>query len=148
MSCLDSFWCWSFLAESTIHDSENLPKLSYKQLCRDMELTLMNESAEHPLTLIELHVHLESSHFLGSKGTIENPTLVSAVLNARVVGYGGGNGDAEHVPLQFHYMEGFLDRCGECGRIFMLACVMYGLHSNAGSDPVDLNVNEAGMSCT
>ena len=50
-----------------------------------------------------------------------------------------GNGEAEHVPQQFHCKEGFLDQ------IFMLACVMYGLLGNAGIDLVDLDVNEAGM---
>ena len=97
LSCFDSCWYWSVLAESTILDSENLPKLSYKQLCRDMELTLMNESANFAFSLIELHEHLNSSRFLGSFGTIENPTLVSAILNDGVVGCGGGNGEAEHV---------------------------------------------------
>ena len=62
--------------------------LSHKQLCSDMELTLMNDSAEHVFCLIELHEHLESSHFPGFIGTIENPTLVSAILNERVVGCG------------------------------------------------------------
>ena len=79
LSCLDSCWNWSVLAESTLLDSENLPKLSYKQLCRDMELTLMYESAEHGFSLIGLHMHLNSLHFLGTFGTIENPTLVSAI---------------------------------------------------------------------
>ena len=89
-------------------------------------------------SLVELHEHLNSSHFPGSFGTIENPTLVSAVIHERVVGCGGGNGDAEHVPQQFHDKEGFLDRCGECEPIFMLACVMYGLLGNTGIDLFDL----------
>ena len=42
MSCLDSYWYWRVLAESTILDPETLPKLFYKQLVCDMELTLMN----------------------------------------------------------------------------------------------------------
>ena len=87
----------------------------------------MNESAEHASGLIELHVHLKSSHFLGSFGT---------VVGERVVGGGGGNGEAEHVPLQFHGKEGLLDRCGACDQIFMLACVMYGLLGSAGADSV------------
>ena len=99
----------------------------------------MNVSAEPAFE------HLNSSHFPGSFGTIESPTLVSAILNDGVVGCGGGNGEAEHVPQQFHCKEGFLDRCGECDQIFILACVMYGLLGNAGIDLVDLEVNEAGM---
>ena len=85
----------------------------------------MNESADHALSSIEWHVHLKSSHFRVSFGTIENPTLASAVINERVVGCGGGNDDAEHVPQQFHGKERFLDRCGECDQIFMLACVFF-----------------------
>ena len=146
LSCFDSCWGWSDFAISTVvFVSHNLLKLSCKQLCRDMESTLMNESAEHVFGLIELHEHLNSSHFPGSFGTIENPTLVSTILSDGVVGYDGGNGEAEHVPQQFHCKEGFLDRCGECEQIFMLACVMYGLHGNAEIDLVDLDVNEAGM---
>ena len=95
--------------------------------------------------MIELHEHLNSSHFRGSFGSTENPTLVSAILNDGVVGHGGGSGEAEHVPQQFHCTEGFLDRCGECEQIFMLACVMYGVLGNCGIDLVDLDVNEAGM---
>ena len=105
----------------------------------------MNVSAEQASGLIELHEHLNSSHFPGSLGNIESPTLVSAILKDGVVGFGGGSGEAEHVPQQFHCKEGFLDRCGECEQIFMLACVMYELLGNAGIDLVDLDVNEAGM---
>ena len=54
LSCFDSCWYWSVIAESTIRGSENLPKLSYKQLGRDMELTLMNESAEHAFSCVFL----------------------------------------------------------------------------------------------
>ena len=133
------------MQKSTILDSENLPKLSNKQLCRDMDLILITERAGHAFSLMKLHVQLGSSHFLGTCGTIENPTLVSAVINERVVGCGGGNGDAEHVPQQFHGKEGFLDRCGECDQIFKLACVTHGLLGNAEIDLVALDVNEAGM---
>ena len=80
----------------------------------------MNESAEHGLSLIELHMHLNSLHFLGTFGTIENPTLVSAILNDGVVGCGGGTSEAEHVPQQFHGKEGFLDMCGEYEQIFFM----------------------------
>ena len=138
LSCFDSCLCWSVFAESRVFLSWNLQKLSYNQLCRDMELTLMNESANQAFSLIELHEHLNSSHFPGSFGTIESPTLVSAILNDGVVACGGGSGEAEHVPQQFHCKEGFLDKCGECEQIFMLACVMYGPLGNPGIDLVDL----------
>ena len=101
----------------------------------------MSESAKHVFSLIELHEHLNSLHFFGSFGTIGNPTLVSVILNGRFVGCGSGNGDAEHV----HGEEGFLDRCGECDRIFVLAFEMCGLLRNTGINLVDLDVNEAGM---
>ena len=78
LSQFDSCWGWSVFAESAVVlVSDNLPKLSYKQLCRDMELDLIKESANHASSLIELHEHLYSSHFPGSFGTVENPTLVS-----------------------------------------------------------------------
>ena len=146
LSCFDRCWCWSVFAESTVVlVSQNLPMLSYKQFCRDMEFTLMKELANHAFSLIELHEHLHSSHFTGPFGTIENPTLVSSILDDGVVGCGGGIGEAEHVPQQFHCKEGFLDRCGECEQIFMLPCVMYSLLGNAGIDLVGLDINEAGM---
>ena len=104
-----------------------------------------HEWVNHAFSLIELQEHLNSSHFLGSFGTIESPTLVSAILIDGVVGCGSGNGDAEHVPQQFHCKKGFLDRCGECEQIFMLARVMCSLLGNAGIGLVDLDVNEAGM---
>ena len=135
LSCFDSFWGWSAFAVSTVvFVSKNLLKLSYKQLCRDVELTLMSELANHALSLMELHGHLNFSYFPGSFGTIVNPTLESAILNGGVVGHDDGSGEAQHVPRQFHCKEGFLDRCGECEQIFMLACVMYGLLGNAGID--------------
>ena len=105
----------------------------------------MKESAKHVCSLIELHEHLNSSHFPGSFSTIENPTLVSVIQNERFVGCGSGNGDAEHVPQPFHGKEGFLDRCGEYDQIFVLTCVMCGLLGNTGTDLVELDVNEAGM---
>jgi len=142
LSFLDSYWYWRVRAESTILDPENLPKLSYKQLCRDMGLTVMNEPAEHALGLIELYEYLKSSPFIGPFGTIENPTLVPAIHTERVVGCVGGNGDAEHVPLWFRCKEGFLYRCGECDQIFMLVRVMYELPEDAEVDPVDPDVND------
>ena len=141
LSCFDSCWSWSVFAVSTVvFVSQNLLKLSYKQLCRDMELTLMNESANHAFSLIELHEHLNSSHFPGSLGTIANPTLVSAILNDGVVGCDGGNGEAEHVPQQFHCQEGFLARCGECEQIFMRHVWAAWQRGDR-----DLDVNESGM---
>ena len=104
----------------------------------------MSESAKHVFSLIELHEHLNSSHFSGSFVTIGSTTLVSAILNDGVVGYGGGNGDA-HVPQQSHCKDGFLDSCGECEQIFMLPCVMYSLLGKAEIDLVDLDINDAGM---
>ena len=100
----------------------------------------MNVSAEQAFSV----EHLNSSHLPGSFGTIESPTLVSAILNDGVVGCGGGNGEAEHVPQKFHCKEG-LDGCGECEQIFMSPCVMYSLLGNAAIDLVDLDINEAGV---
>ena len=80
LSCFNTCWNWSVLAESTFLVSENLPNSSHKQLCRDMELTLMNDSANHAVSLIEFVFRLDDG----------------------VVGCGGGNGEAEHVPQQFH----------------------------------------------
>ena len=43
LSCFNSCWYWSIRAVSTVvFVSRNLLRLSYKQFCRDMELTLMN----------------------------------------------------------------------------------------------------------
>ena len=91
-----------FAVSTVVFVSLNLLKLSYKQLCRDIELTLMSELANHTFSLIELHEHLNSSQVSGSFGTIENPTPVSAILNDGAVEYDGGNGEAKHVPQQFH----------------------------------------------
>ena len=76
MSCLDSYWYWRVLAESTILEPENFPKSLYKQLVCDTELTLRNEASMQDLSSIELHEHLNSSHIPGSFGTIENSTLI------------------------------------------------------------------------
>ena len=100
LSCLDSCWFSSVLAESTVFLSQNHHTLSSKQLCRDVELTLMNESANNVFSLIEMHEHLKSSHFFGSSSTIENPTLACVILNERFVGCRTGNGEAEHVQQQ------------------------------------------------
>jgi len=122
---IDSYWYWRIRAESTIMDPENLPKKSYKQLCRDMGLTIVNEAAENILGIIELYEYLKSSPFIGPFGTIENPVLVPAIHTERIVGCTGGTGDSEHVPLWFRCREGFLYRCGECDQIFMHVRVKY-----------------------
>ena len=38
---------------------------------------------------------------------MESPTLVSAILHDGVVGCGGGNREAKHVPQQFHARKDF-----------------------------------------
>jgi len=139
---IDSYWYWRIRAESTIMDPENLPKKSYKQLCRDMGLTIVNEAAEHILGVIELYEYLKSSPFIGPFGTIENPVLIPAIHTERVVGCSGGTGDSEHVPLWFRCREGFLYRCGECDQIFMLVRVMYELPENEEINPIDPDVKD------
>jgi len=139
---IDSYWYWRIRAESTIMDPENLPKKSYKQLCRDMGLTIVNEKAEHILGIIELYEYLKSSPFIGPFGTIENPVLVPAIHTERIVGCVGGNGDQEHVPLWFRCREGFLYRCGECDQIFMLVRVMYELPDEEEINPIDPDVKD------
>ena len=57
-------------------DPENLPKKSYKQLRRDMGLTIVNRGAKHTPGIIELYEYLKSSPFIGPFGTIENPVLI------------------------------------------------------------------------
>lgn len=139
---IDAYWYWRIRAESTIMDPENLPKKSYKQLCRDMGLSIVNEPAEHALGVIELYEYLKSSPFIGPFGTIENPVLVPAIFPERIVGCSGGTGDSEHVPLWFRCREGFLYRCGECDQIFMLVRVMYELPDGQEIDPIDPDVND------
>merc|ERR1712025_1093697 len=138
----DSYWYWRIRAESTIMDPENLPKKSYKQLCRDMGLTIVNEHAENVLGIIELYEYLKSSPFIGPFGTIENPVLVPAIHTERIVGCAGGTGDAEHVPLWFRCREGFLYRCGECDQIFMLVRVMYDADEDVQLNPIDPDVDD------
>lgn len=141
LSFLDSYWYWRIRAESTIMDPENLPKKSYKQLCRDMGLTIVNEPMEHWLGLIELYEYLKSSPFIGPFGTIENPVLIPGIHIERVAGCTGGTGDNEHVPLWFRCQEGFLYRCGECDQIFMYCRVEYEAPPEV-SDPIDPDVND------
>merc|ERR1740121_1865374 len=86
---VDNYWYWRIRAESTIMDPENLPKKSYKQLCRDMGLTVVNSKASTVLGIIELYEYLKSSPFIGPFGTIENPVLVPAIHTERVVGCSG-----------------------------------------------------------
>jgi len=139
---IDNYWYWRIRAESTILDPENLPKKSYKQLCYDMGLTVVNEATENMIGIIELYEYLKSSPFIGPFGTIENPVLVPAMGTERVVGCSGGSGDAEHVPLWFRCKEGFLYRCGECDQIFMHVRVMYELPDGAPISPIDPDVND------
>jgi len=139
---VDNYWYWRIRAESTIMDPENLPKKSYKQLCRDMGLTVVNSKASTVLGIIELYEYLKSSPFIGPFGTIENPVLVPAIHTERVVGCSGGTGDAEHVPLWFRCREGFLYRCGECDQIFMLVRVMYEISPEDGGQIPDPDVND------
>jgi cytochrome c oxidase subunit 5b len=68
---IDAYWYWRIRAESTMMDPENLPKKSYKQLCRDMGLSIVNEKTEHVLGIVELYEYLKSSPFIGPFGTIE-----------------------------------------------------------------------------
>lgn len=139
---IDAYWYWRVRSESTIMDPENLPKKSYKQLCRDMGLSIVNEPAEHALGLIELYEYLKSSPFIGPFGTVENPVLVPAIHTERIVACVGGVGDQEHVPLWFRCREGFLYRCGECDQIFMHVRVMYELPDGQEIDPIDPDVND------
>eukprot|EP00933_Yihiella_yeosuensis_P053973 TRINITY_DN522_c0_g1_i1.p1 TRINITY_DN522_c0_g1~~TRINITY_DN522_c0_g1_i1.p1 ORF type:complete len:268 (+),score=66.80 TRINITY_DN522_c0_g1_i1:73-876(+) len=140
---IDSYWYWRIRAESTIMDPENLPKKSYKQLCRDMGLTIVNEQAENILGVIELYEYLKSSPFIGPFGTVENPVLVPAIHTERIVGCTGGIGDQEHVPLWFRCREGFLYRCGECDQIFMLVRVLYELPDETVEiNPIDPDVSD------
>merc|ERR1740115_565676 len=139
---VDSYWYWRIRAESTILDPENLPKKSYKQLCRDMGLSIVNEPAEHALGVIELYEYLKSSPFIGPFGTIENPVLIPAIFTERIVGCSGGTGDSEHVPLWFRCREGFLYRCGECDQIFMLVRVLYEVPEGVDANPIDPDVKD------
>lgn len=138
---IDSYWYWRLRAESTILDPENLPKKNYRQLCRDMGLSTVNPAAEHVLGIIELYEYLKSSPLVGPFGTIENPVLIPAIGQERVVGCTGGTGDQEHVPLWFRCREGFLYRCGECDQIFMLVRVLYEIPEDA-EPPVHPDVND------
>jgi len=142
MEFIDSYWYWRIRSEATILDPENLPKKSYKQLARDMGLSVVNEPAEHMIGLLELYEYLKSSPFVGPFGTIENPVLIPAIHTERVVGCTGGTGDSEHVPLWFRCREGFLYRCGECDQMFMHVRVMYELPDGGDIDPIDPDVND------
>merc|ERR1719335_1753539 len=142
LNFIDSYWYWRIRSESTILDPENLPKKSYKQLCRDMGLSTVYEPAEHVMGLIELYEYLKSSPLIGPFGTIENPVLIPAIGEERVAGCTGGTGDSEHVPLWFRCREGFLYRCGECDQIFMHVRVLYELYDGGDVDPIDPDVND------
>ena len=60
----------------------------------------MNELSKQALSLIELHEHLNFSHFLESFGTIENPTLVCRMW--------GGAGDTLSVADGFKHQSSTL----------------------------------------
>jgi len=134
---IDSYWYYRIRAESNILDPENLPKKSYKQLCRDMGLSIVNAAEENIIGILELYEYLKSSPLVGPFGTIENPVLIPAIGTERIAGCTGGIGDAEHVPLWFRCREGFLYRCGECDQIFMHVRVVYELHEGEEVEPID-----------
>ena len=71
----------------------------------DMELTFMNESSMQALSLIELHEHLNSSQ-----------SLVSAIRNYGIVGFGGGTGETLSVADGFEQHSSTLTaiECHEC----------------------------------
>lgn len=121
---------------------DKLPKMSYKQLARDMGMQVVTPESEHMVGLLELYEYLKSSPFIGQFGTIENPVIVPSVHTERIVGCTGGTGDNEHVPLWFRCREGFLYRCGECDQIFMLVRVLYSLPDGKDPFPVDPEVDD------
>ena len=128
LPAVDEYWYWRIRSETALLDPVNLPKKSYKELAREMGLTIVNAPNEHMMGLIELYEYLNSSPFVGPFGTIEHPVLVPAVGDDRVVGCTGGTGDNEHGPLWFRCRPGFMYRCGECDQIFMHVRVHYELN--------------------
>ena len=60
----------------------------------------MNDPSMQALSLIELHEHLNFTHFLESFGTIENPTLVCRMW--------GGTGDTLSVADGFKHQSSTL----------------------------------------
>ena len=136
-------------SQSAIRDLAHLlVVLLHKQLYRDMELTVSNEPVKHATGLTDLHQVLKSSErFDGnlSFDTVESPIRNPDSHTECVAGSVNCIGDSSLVPLPFHCKEGFVDRRGEFDQIFLLACVRYGLLQNVKIDPVDMNVNEAGM---
>ena len=103
----------------------------------------MNESVEHVESLIELHVHLEFSHFLGFMAPLKIQRWCPSFSTSESSDVAAAM--ATPSTLQSHCKVGFLDRCGGRDQIFMLVCVMHGLLDNAWIDPVDRDVDEAGM---
>ena len=85
---------------------------------------LSSTNRQIAFSLVELHERLNSAKFFWVFRHIENPIVVSAILIDGVIGHGGANVEAEHVPQPFHCKGGILDRCGECEQIFRLVCVM------------------------
>ena len=100
----------------------------------------MNESAEHAFSLIELHGRLNSSHFLVSFGTIENPTLVSAISPLSE-----SSDAATAMATLSTCRNSSMARKDSWTGVRPLVCVRHGLLGNAGVDHTDLDVNEAGM---
>ena len=115
------------------------------RLCRDVELTLNNESANHAFSLIELFEHLNFSHFLGSFGTLkiqfwrppfslkESSDMAAPMLKLSTC--------RSRSLARKESWTGVESASRSSGLVF----VMYGPFGNAGFDFVDLDVNEAGM---
>ena len=129
--------------ESTVMDPENLPKMSYSQLCCNMGLNIVNKAAENVLGITELYEYLKLPLFIGPFGTIGNLVLVPAIRPERIVDCSGGAGYAEHVPLWLCCRVGFLYRCGDCDQIFMHVCVRYELTNEGEINSTDLDVKDA-----
>ena len=139
LSFFDSRWYLRVRSESSDRELDHLLVLSHTQVCRDMELTVFNASAEYTIGFAELY------EFRRSDGNPIVVTIENLTRSECVTGCVHSDGDAELVSLRFHCKEGFLDRCGECNQISMMACVMSRLLGNAEIDPADLCVNDAGM---
>ncbi|KAF4677732.1 hypothetical protein FOL47_010953 [Perkinsus chesapeaki] len=122
---VEDYWYNRIRGEATLLDPEALPSKSYIDLARDMGLQIVDEPSSHMMGLIELYEYLRGASFVGPFGTIENPVLVPAVGQERVVACTGGIGDEEHFTLWFRCREGFMYRCGECDQIFMLVRLYY-----------------------
>ncbi len=74
---------WRVRGESVMMDPEGLPKRSYKQLSRDLGLSMVHEPTEHMIGLLELYEYIKSAPFLGPFGTVENPVIVPSFTDER-----------------------------------------------------------------